>query len=347
MIQWATGAKGVVALREIIRHPNLELVGLRVYDPSKVGRDAGEIAGLPAVGIAATDRIEDIIALDADCVFYMAQVRLPMDEHDDNVCRLLESGKNVIALTGYYWPATHGAAYVERLERACARGRSTLFGTGFSPGFITERLAVSLTEACTRVDSIHYLEVCDCSRNKESLIVEVMGCGKPPADLPLDDHTTRLTTWYHYEAIDALAHALGVTLDEKRAEIETRTATQDEQLACGLTIRAGTVGATIRRWIGLVNGRPFITSEHRWMVVSHLPDFAADDLWQITIEGAPAIQMQLRLADSFADAPADDPASNPVFQAIVAPLLNGVATVCAAPPGILRAPVFAPWRADA
>lgn len=344
IVQWATGAKGMVSLREIIRHPDLELVGLRVYDEGKLGRDAGDIAGLPPTGIFATDRIEDILTLDADCVLYMAQVRYPMDEHDENVCRLLASGKNVIAATGYYWPWTHGDAYVARLEEACRRGGATLFGTGFSPGFLTERMAVALTEACTRVDHIHYLEVCDCSRNRESLIVGVMGCGRPPAPAEADDYATKVTSWYHFEALDAVAHALGVELDEKRTEFEPILASEDEVLPCGIVIRAGTVGATVRRWIGLVGGRPFITSEHRWMVASHIEGMAAEDLWQLTIEGEPSLQTQLRLRTSFETDPGEAPPYNPVFQAIVAPLINAIKPVCEAPPGLLRAPVFAPWN---
>lgn len=343
VVQWATGAKGVVSLREVIRHPDLELVGLRVYDPAKVGLDAGVIAGTPPTGVIATDDIDEILGLRADCVLYMAQVRYPMDEHDDNICRLLSSGKNVIAMTGYYWPATHGEEYVQRLEEACLRGGTTLFGTGFSPGFFTERLAVQMTEACTRVDSIHYLETCDCSRNKESIIVDVMGCGKPPEEISLDSYTTRLTTYYHYEVLDAMASALGITLDEKRTELQTAVALRDETLACGLTIRAGTVGATVRRWIGLREGKPFITAESRWTVVGHIPGFEPDNFWQITIEGRPAMQMRLTLAQTYLETPVEDPAPNPTFEAIIAPVIRAIPTVCKAPPGILRAHVFSPW----
>ncbi len=43
VIQWATGNTGQRALREVIRHPALELVGVRVYDAAKEGIDAGEL----------------------------------------------------------------------------------------------------------------------------------------------------------------------------------------------------------------------------------------------------------------------------------------------------------------
>lgn len=340
VIQWATGSKGSAALRELIRRPEFELVGLRVYGADKLGRDAGDIAGLGMeTGVIATDDVEAILRTEADCVLYMAQMRLPMDQHDANICRILEAGKNVVAATGYYWPETHGADYVARLEAACIRGGTTLFGTGFSPGFMTERLAPTLTEAVSEVRSVKYLEVCDCSRNRKELIVDVMGCGLPPGRVDLDDYATQLTTWYHFEALDGLAHWLGVTLDDKRTEIEQVIATEDETLPCGLTIRAGEVGATIRRWIGYRGGQPFITSEHRWNAVTHLPGFQTEDLWQIEVEGRPSLRMQLQLSESFADFEGEE-TYNPVFLAIASPLLNAIAPVCAAPPGILKARVF-------
>ncbi len=332
----------MVALREVIRHPDLQLVGLRVYDPTKVGRDAGQIAGTALTGVIGTDRLDEILALDADCVLYMAQVHFPMDEHDENICQLLASGKNVIASTGYYWPATHGEPYVARFEEACRKGKSTLFGTGFSPGHFTERLAVQMTEACLRVDSIHYLEVCDCSNNKASIVVDVMGCGKPPHEVTLEGPTTQLTNHYHYEVLESIAAQLGLTLEDKRTELDTVVALRDETLPSGILIRKGTVGATARRWIGVVNGKPFITCESRWTVVRHIPGWEPDNLWQITIEGEPALRMQYRNGTTFGSTPVAA-AQYPTFVMCAATIIRAIATVCQAPPGILRVHAFAPW----
>jgi hypothetical protein len=39
-----------------------------VHSLEKVGRDSGELVGEPAVGIVATDSIDDFLAVDTDCV---------------------------------------------------------------------------------------------------------------------------------------------------------------------------------------------------------------------------------------------------------------------------------------
>src|SRR3546814_9154490 len=68
VVQWATGNVGARSLRTLIEHPDLELVGLYVYGEAKAGRDAGELCGLPSIGVKATRNIDEILALKADCV---------------------------------------------------------------------------------------------------------------------------------------------------------------------------------------------------------------------------------------------------------------------------------------
>ncbi len=73
VIQWATGNTGQRALRELIRDPSYDLVGVRVYDEAKSGVDAGELCGEEPVGIAATADRDSILDLDAECCVYMAR----------------------------------------------------------------------------------------------------------------------------------------------------------------------------------------------------------------------------------------------------------------------------------
>ncbi|MBW2271192.1 MAG: dihydrodipicolinate reductase [Deltaproteobacteria bacterium] len=91
VIQWATGTIGKYAIRAIAEDPKLELAAVWVHSADKVGKDAGEIAGIAPLGVRATGDVDEILALDADCVHY-APLRSDLDE----ICRILESGKNVV-----------------------------------------------------------------------------------------------------------------------------------------------------------------------------------------------------------------------------------------------------------
>jgi hypothetical protein len=87
IIQWMTGNVGQVGIRHFADNPVFDLVGVLVHSTDKVGKDAGEIAGIAPIGVAATDDIESVIAMDADCVFYT-----PVIMDVETVCRLLHSG---------------------------------------------------------------------------------------------------------------------------------------------------------------------------------------------------------------------------------------------------------------
>src|SRR5689334_13238135 len=72
VVQWTTGKTGSAAVRGIVGHPMLDLVGCYAYSPEKVGQDIGVLAGLNPIGVAATDDIDALLALRPDCVSYMA-----------------------------------------------------------------------------------------------------------------------------------------------------------------------------------------------------------------------------------------------------------------------------------
>src|SRR2546422_8832913 len=104
VIQWGTGNTGQRALREVIRHPALDLVGVRVYDPAKDCVDAGELCGEGPTGVRATTDRDAVLKLEADCCIYMpratgkGQTRtgLTEDELVADVVALLGSGTNIV-----------------------------------------------------------------------------------------------------------------------------------------------------------------------------------------------------------------------------------------------------------
>ncbi|HET8709776.1 MAG TPA: hypothetical protein VFM32_00265, partial [Spongiibacteraceae bacterium] len=148
VVQWATGNIGTRSLRTVITHPHLELVGLLVHSADKEGKDAGELCGLPPVGVKATRKIEDILALKADCVLYMQQ-----GANIDDICRILEAGTNIVTTrVEFHNPPTLDPAIRERIEAACKRGGTSIHSTGSSPGFITEALPIPLLSLQRHLD---------------------------------------------------------------------------------------------------------------------------------------------------------------------------------------------------
>src|SRR5258708_2929010 len=169
--QWATGNIGTRSLRAVIEHPDMELVGVHVYSADKVGRDAGSLCGLADTGVVATDDIEAVVGAAPDCVLYMPQRCDP-----DELCRLLESGANVVTTRGeLHHPPSMEAGFRERVEAACAEGSTSVHSTGSSPGFISEAIPLVLTSIQRRLDSLVIDEFADLSqRDSPHLLFQQM-----------------------------------------------------------------------------------------------------------------------------------------------------------------------------
>ena len=112
VVQWATGSIGAQAIRAFAANPTFDLVGVFVTSAAKVGKDAGELAGIHRLGVAATDDVEAILALHADCIHYA-----PLHADADDMCRILGTGTNIVTPVGFVFPTAIGGDVCDRLEQ--------------------------------------------------------------------------------------------------------------------------------------------------------------------------------------------------------------------------------------
>ncbi|GAA4261151.1 NAD(P)H-dependent amine dehydrogenase family protein [Dactylosporangium darangshiense] len=339
VIQWATGAIGKTTLRAVLDAPDLDLVGLYVYGERKAGRDAGDIARRPPAGVTATRDAEAILALDADVVIHAPRLRTDYGEHDEDICRLLRSGKNVITTAGHHYPAPERAA---RFERAARDGGSTLFGVGVSPGVIGERLALALTGVAVRLDRVEIDEVLDARGMPDpDFVFNVMGMGADPDTVDLERGTLPVLYGELYaETLRFMGDAMGVRYDRIEPDHHLELATEDIAVAAG-TIRKGTVAATEWRWHGVVAGERFVTLSIIWTMDPQRPRYAGRDHWTIRLHGRPGVVMTVNLVE-----PDDPGVRTTAAQYVTAgPVIRAIPLVLAAPPGIMRPSVFGAWSA--
>src|SRR3954447_6534768 len=218
VIQFATGNVGRLALQGIIRHPDLELVGLWVHSADKAGKDAGELCGLPPTGVTATSDVDALLAVGADCVCYTATADLRPWEAVDDVARILASGLNVVSssLVQVLHPKTADTAMVERLERACREGGTSCFFSGIDPGFANDLIPIALTSACERVDSVRILEILNYDTyDQPEVLFGTMGFAQPLDHVPLLLFPGALSyAWGG--VIGQIAESLGVEVEEIR-----------------------------------------------------------------------------------------------------------------------------------
>src|SRR4051794_36564907 len=275
VVQWATGNIGRRALREVIRHPDLDLVGVLVYDPAKDGVDAGELCGEPPTGVVASTDVAAVRALAADCVLYMPQ-RLDIDD----VVALLESGKNIVTTRGELFAGGQrlDAAQRQRVLDACSRGGTSVFSTGSSPGFITDALPFALLSMQRHVELIEIEEYANLSRrDSPQMLFELMGFGQPVASY--DPRRAQYLLGEFGPALGELAAAAGRPVEEWRAEGTVAAAGSDTTIVAG-TIDAGTVAAQRNSLVGSAGGEDVVRFTSNWYCTE-----ALDPAWSLRPTG--------------------------------------------------------------
>jgi len=327
VIQWATGTVGSAALKYFIENPVIELAGVYVTNPEKVGKDAGDLVGLPKTGVLATDDVDAILAMEADCVLFAPSMMTPPI---DMVCRLLESGKNVVSPAGPFLPNKWIPEEAARVEAACKAGNASFHGCGIHPGYAGDILPLTLTRLMSRIDRIEVTEIIDKVRNP-MIYTEIMGFGADPEELLANPRRSPDTYKFFFSSMDMIARGLGVEIDEVTVKFEVSKAKVDIKHLYG-EVKAGTVGGQHYEWTAWVGGKPLIVYHFYWQLGTEL-----DPLWEegeakyrVRIYGDQPIECHLMAME---DADGRHPFLGLPWTGLVG--CTVVPQVCDAPPGVV------------
>ena len=345
VVHWGTGSTGKLGLRGIIGHPDLELVGLRVTDPAKVGRDAADLCGLDTpTGVIATDSDEALLALGADCLAYFGGGVMREDGVVLDMEPYLRAGCDVVttSIASLVYPPTSPPALHEPLLAAALAGDASIFATGIEPGFASDLLPLALLSAMDDVTQVRISEIGDYSGYDGGEMLRMFfGFGSPmDHPVPLFSGNVLVSAWRG--VVDVVAAALGVTFDEVDLVHEVAATEVALETAAG-RLEAGTIGGIRFQVRGLVGGKPLVILEH----VNRMADAVAphwprpqDALalaYRVEIDGRPNMRCEL----SFEQAAQVGEDQGLIATAMRA--INAIPAVHAAPAGLLSAldlPVF-------
>ncbi|CAN5655210.1 hypothetical protein BH10ACT1_BH10ACT1_34340 [soil metagenome] len=339
VIQWATGTVGIHAVPAIVAHPKLELAGLWVHSDAKAGQDAGELCGGPAAGVIATQDADALLALDAQAVCYTANSDVRPDGVVDDLCRLLESGLNVVSTSfvPLLFPKVAGEGVYDRLQAACISGNSTLYTSGIDPGFGNAGITVHALALCKEVQTVRMMEIVNYATwDNAFTMFEIMGFGKERTDqsLLLSPGSTALA-WG--PVIELVAAAIGLELDEIIERHEIIRADEDIEIASG-TVGAGTISGMRFEIVGIAGGEERIIVEHVTRLRDEdAPDWPQGHGYRIEVAGEPNIHLELALTSDRGDH------NHAGCLATAMHVVNAIPAVVAAEPGVrtmLDLPVY-------
>ncbi|MCW2753062.1 MAG: uncharacterized protein JWQ32_473 [Marmoricola sp.] len=329
VIQWATGGVGRAAIGQILLHPDLELVGCWVHSPEKAGKDVGEIIGGDPIGVTATDSIEEILALDADCVLYS-----PLMPNPKEVAALLKSGKNVVTPLGWFWPTAEERS---RMEPHCLAGGVTLHGTGIDPGGATEQQPLffaGLSSAITFVRGEEYSDIR--TYNAPDVVRHLMGFGGTPEEAMNGPMLALLDNGFR-QSVQMCLDTLGFADAEIRSSREVAVATAPIDSPIGV-IEPGQVAAQQFAWEAFVGDTKVVRVAVNWL----MGDEHLDPPWEfgpegkrfeVEVKGDPDCMVMIHGWHPSTVAAGLE--RNPGIVVTAAHCVNSIPYVCAAEPGIV------------
>jgi hypothetical protein len=337
VVQFATGHVGRHSLRAIVERPDLELIGVHAASPEKIGRDAAELCGLETpTGVLATDDVDSLVELRADCVVYTSQAETRPDSALEELTAFLAAGTNVVgtSLVWLVYPPHADAWLRDPLERACSEGASTMYVNGIDPGFSGDLLPLAALSLVDRADHILVQEICDYGTYDDAEFTGAsFGFGMPADHVPVLFLPGVLRSIWG-GPLRLLADELGVELDEITERVERWEAS--EPIDCTMMrVEPGEVAAVRFAVDGIVDGRAVITMEH----VNRLTAGAAP-LWpfppdgrpgvhRVEVSGRPGVEINTHVGLQGTD----HNEAGVIATAMKA--VNAIPVVCAAPTGIV------------
>ena len=337
VIQWSTGNVGRYALRGIINHPELELVGVWAHSKDKAGMDAGEIAGTGKTGVKVTNDADELLAMDADAVSYNSTGDLRPVEAVNDIVRILGSGKNVVStsLVPLVHPPSAPKEMRDPIEEACLKNKVSCWTSGIDPGVANDLLPLVLTGFCERIDTVRVQEVLNyATYDQPEVLFHTMGFAHPLDHTPVLLLPGVLTLAWQC-AVQTIAAGLGVELDEVREKVvEKFPAPETFEVPSG-TVEKGTMAGLRFEVQGIVGGEPRIIVEHITRLREDIaPDWPAPPGkggYRVRIEGSPSLTCELQLEGDGGD----ENSGGLIVTAMR--LMNAIPAVVKAPPGILSA----------
>jgi hypothetical protein len=343
VVQWSTGNVGRHALAGIQARPDLQLVGVYTTNPEKVGRDAGDLAGLPEaglpevgvaeVGVVATSDAEALLELRPDCVVYTAMADTRLFEALDDLARILRSGANVVSSSPVFLQFPDGSLDGPVREAAVA-GAASIWVNGIDPGFANDWMPLTLTGISERIDEVRCMEILNyATYHQPEVLFGIMGFGRPLDEVPMLLRPGILTMAWG-SVVRQLAAGLGVELESIEEWYERVPAPETFAISAG-TIEKGTSAALRFEVRGMWRGRPAIVLEHVTRLRDDLapgwPQPSGQGCYRVVVSGEPSYTLDLRLLGS------DGDHNTAGLKATAMRLVNAIPAVVDAPPGLLTA----------
>ena len=314
VLLYGLGPIGTMVARQIATRDGFRIVGAVDVDPAKVGRDVGDIAGLPrplrvkvdpdaSHAIRTTKPDVAVLCTSSSIQGVFAQVE-----------GILKRRVPIVSTTEELsYPVKRHASLARKIDAMARRAKVAVLATGVNPGFAMDTLPIALSAVCERVESVTVHRVQD-ARTRRLSFQQKIGAGLTRQQFNREVERGSIRHVGLAESITMIADAMGWRLDKVTDEITAKIAdatVSSEYLA----VDAGFVSGIIQDGVGYRHGTPVVTL--------HMEAYlGAPESYDTTIiEGTPRLTMTV-------------PGGIPGDIATTSIVVNSIPKVLSAPPGL-------------
>ncbi|HXJ13991.1 MAG TPA: hypothetical protein VNH19_17070 [Candidatus Limnocylindrales bacterium] len=283
-IQYGIGPIGASILKLMREKEAIEIIGAIDNDPAKIGKDLGEVVGASDApwGVKVSGDARGVLEQSADIVMHTTSSSLP--KVVDQLLACMDVGSCVVSTCEELsYPYRTHPELATQLDKAAKENGVALVGTGVNPGFVMDKLVITLAAVSQRVEHAKALRIVDASKRRLPLQKKI-GAG-----LSVEEFRTRVKegTIKHVglpESVAMVADSLGLRVDEITETIEPMVATERVQTEF-LTVESGQAAGVHQIARGLSDGKELIYMELQMYVG------AKDPADTVELKGHPNISL--------------------------------------------------------
>jgi hypothetical protein len=218
-IQYGVGPIGASLVRLMREKEAIEVIGAIDTDPAKAGRDLGEVAGATDApwGIEVTADT-DLLSETADVVVHSTSSLLPAVADQLLACLAAESCV-VSTCEELAYPFRKYPQLAAKLDTEAKAWGVALVGTGVNPGFVMDKLVLTLSAAAQRVDSARVVRIVDASKRRLPLQKKI-GAGMSREEFSQQAAAGTIKHHGLPESVAMVGDGLGLEIEEITETIE-------------------------------------------------------------------------------------------------------------------------------
>ncbi|MGZ5494593.1 MAG: NAD(P)H-dependent amine dehydrogenase family protein [Thermoanaerobaculia bacterium] len=278
--QYGIGPIGAEIARLLLTKPWVKLVAAADIDPKKAGRDVGEVIGLnKEVGVRVTSELQ----VKADVVCHSTGSRLR--DVSAQLKSLLERGSHVVS-TCEELSFPLDTKIREELNHVARSANVGLLGTGVNPGFVMDKLPLTITSVCQEVKQVDIIRIQNASTRREPLQRKV-GAGMTKEEFKAAVASGKIKHMGLKESLMMVGYGLGVEFDSVSDEVIEAIVADREIVTPYLKVAPGQVAGVHQTIHG--RGRINVNLELRMYVGAEA--VAAD---RVIVKGVPDVEMVIK-----------------------------------------------------